>query len=253
MGKEFEELEAWLAAASVYSLPSYKELPSVPLYMEQVVEYVNKTLGPLTRNDRQLLTSFMVNNYVKARIIKEPRKKKYDNDHLGYLLALTTLKRTLTMSEISLLIEMDKDVSTDKSVLYGFFRVMTNDVLQESAQKAASKISQLSKHYDETKAADEAKAIVDLRDSLGLMALRLSIQAGINQAIAEALLQAIAKNLLGEKEFEIEDKPTSHELKKESKLRKGEAKRLAHAKKAKLNKKKSIGVTQEDIIIKKEV
>jgi hypothetical protein len=43
------------------------------------------------------------------------------------------------MSEISMLIEMDKDVSTDKSVLYGFFRVMAKDILQENATKGASK------------------------------------------------------------------------------------------------------------------
>jgi hypothetical protein len=81
----------------------------------------------------------MVNNYVKADILEEPHNKKYSNDQLGYLLAISSLKRVLSMSEISLLIEMDKDVSTDKSVLYGFFRVMAKDILQERATKVSMK------------------------------------------------------------------------------------------------------------------
>jgi hypothetical protein len=44
MDKELEELQAWLKAASSFELPPYKELPNVPLYMEQVVDYINKTL-----------------------------------------------------------------------------------------------------------------------------------------------------------------------------------------------------------------
>jgi hypothetical protein len=41
MDKELEELQNWLKAASSFELPSYKELPTVPLYMEQVIDYIN--------------------------------------------------------------------------------------------------------------------------------------------------------------------------------------------------------------------
>jgi hypothetical protein len=83
--------------------------------------------------------------------LKEPTKKKYTNDHLGYLLAITTLKRVLSMSEISMLIEMDKDVSTDKSVLYGFFKVMAKDILQESAAKVSDKTNSFVATYNREK------------------------------------------------------------------------------------------------------
>jgi hypothetical protein len=236
MDIEIGKLQSWLKTASSYELPSFKELPTVPLYMEQVVGYINQTLSPLTPSDTQLLTSFMVNNYVKAKILKEPNNKKYNVEHLGYLLALTTLKRTLSMSEISLLIEMDKDVSIDKSVLYGFFKVMAKDILQETARKTESKTASFVERYGIDKKVDPVKADIDLRDSLGLIALRLSIQASVDQALAEVILTAIAKETHSEKEFEIESKPTPHEVKRENRLNKGEARRLALAKK--IQKKK---------------
>jgi hypothetical protein len=140
MDKELEELQIGLKPPPLLNCPPYKELPNVPLYMEQVIDYINKTLKPLKIPPiRICLTSFMVNNYVKADILEEPNKKKYSNDHLGYLLAISVLKRVLSMSEISMLIEMDKDVSTDKSVLYGFFRVMAKDILQENASEGLGK------------------------------------------------------------------------------------------------------------------
>jgi hypothetical protein len=231
MDKEIEKLQSWLKIAASYELPSFKELPTVPLYMEQVVGYINQKLSPLTPIDTQLLTSFMVNNYVKAKILKEPNNKKYNVEHLGYLLALTTLKRTLSMSEISLLIEMDKDVSTDKSVLYGFFKVMMKDILQETARKTENKTNSFVVRYAKDKKNNPIQADMDLRDSLGLIALRLSIQASVNQALAEVILTAIAKDTHSEKEFEIESQPSSHEVKRVNRLNKGEARRVALAKK----------------------
>src|SRR5574344_572179 len=220
MDKELDELQAWLKAASSFELPPYNELPNVPLYMEQVVEYINKTLKALNPSEKDILTSFMVNNYVKADILEEPHNKKYSNDQLGYLLAISSLKRVLSMSEISLLIEMDKDVSTDKSVLYGFFRVMAKDILQELAE-------------------GNANAEQNLRDRLGLIALRLAIQSGVDSIISQMLLDEIGKSAHGEKVYEFESTPGHHELRRENKISLAQSKRLAAAKLAAAKKEKS--------------
>ena len=106
MDEELKKLQDWLESASLYELPSYKELPTVPLYMEQVVGYINKTLAPLSPHDSEILTSYMVNNYVKAKIIKEPERKKYNEVHLGYLLAICSLKNCLLASASSSMSEM---------------------------------------------------------------------------------------------------------------------------------------------------
>jgi hypothetical protein len=233
MDKELEELQNWLKAASSFELPSYKELPTVPLYMEQVVDYINTTLKPLKTTDKDMLTSFMVNNYVKADILKEPTKKKYSNDHLGYLLAITSLKRVLSMSEISMLIEMDKDVSTDKSILYGFFKVMAKDILQESAAKAADKTGSFVETYEREKKEGNPNAEQNLRDRLGLIALRLAIQAGVNSIISQMILDEIGKAVHGEKVYQFESTPGHHELRREDKISLAQSKRLAAVKKEK--------------------
>lgn len=231
MDKEVSELIEWLKAASVYELPPYKELPNVPLYMEQVTGYINDILKPLNPTQKDFLTSFMVNNYVKAGILAAPEKKKYTQDHLGYLLAMTTLKRTLSISEISLLIEMDKDVSTDKSVLYGFFRVMAKDILQESAQKTLNKTLSIKEHYDKEAAANNPDAENHLRDSLALIALRMSIQAGVYQALSMSILDSIGKDVRGVTAYQLENTPSHKEKEREMKINAAQSKRVAQTKK----------------------
>jgi hypothetical protein len=239
MDKELEELQNWLKAASSFELPSYKELPTVPLYMEQVIDYINATLKPLKISDKDMLTSFMVNNYVKADILDEPNKKKYSNDHLGYLLAITSLKRVLSMSEISMLIEMDKDVSTDKSVLYGFFKIMAKDIMQENATKVSEKTDSFVATYQRELSEGNPNAEQNLRDRLGLVALRLAIQAGVNSIMAQMILDEIGKAVHGEKVYQFESTPGHHELRREDKISLAQSKRLAAAKKEKTKDSKT--------------
>lgn len=187
--EELTKLKDFLEKASSFELPSYDYLPTVPLYMEQVVSYVNSILAPLSSDDKQLLTSFMVNNYVKAKIIAEPEKKKYNVDHLGYLLAITLLKNVLNMSDISLIIGMDKDVTTDKAVLYRFFRTMSSDIFKDVGGRAKTRIDRFTDTYEKQKEEDPEKAEKYLDDSIGLIALRMSIQATVYQIISQALFE----------------------------------------------------------------
>lgn len=232
MDKELQGLLAWLKAASTYELPPYNELPQVPLYMEQVTGYVNSILKPLNPTNKDLLTSFMVNNYVKADIMKAPEKKKYSVDQLGYLLAITTLKRTLSISEIALLIEMDKDVSTDKSVLYGFFRIMAKDIMQEVASKVSIKAQGISERYQKESMAGNPDAEKNLRDSIGLIALRMSIQAGVYQTISQGILDTIGMSMHGEKIYQQEITPGHKEKEREDKISKAQSRRVAIAKRS---------------------
>lgn len=229
-----DQLLAWLKTASTYELPSYSELPHVPLYMEQVTAYVNSILSPINPGNKDLLTSFMVNNYVKAGIMSAPDKKKYSVDQLGYLLALSTLKTSLSISEIALLIEMDSDVSSDKSVLYGFFRVMAKDILKDVAGKASSKATGIAEHYQKMIDANDPDSEKYLRDSLGLIALRMSIQAGVYQIVSRTILDSIGQKMHGADLYLEENQPGHKEKRREEKITAAQSKRVALAKKAKL-------------------
>ncbi len=230
MEKETQELKKWLEKVSSFSLPDYKMLPSVPLYMEQVILYINNVLAPLSTGEKNKLTSFMVNNYVKAGMLKAPEKKKYTNEHLGYLLAISCLKDTLSMTDLSLLIEMDSRVSSDKSVLYRFFASMSNDVVQDKASVVLSKIESYERRYNKEVTSHNPEAESNLRDALGLTAFRLAIQSEVNQILSKAILKAIAEDMHGEAIWEAVNSRGAHEMKREMKISMAESERIAEAK-----------------------
>lgn len=229
MEEELKNLQEWLDRASSYELPSFKELPNVPLYMEQVTAYINKTLAPMSPKDSEILTSYMVNNYVKAKIIKEPTKKKYNEEHLGYLLAISSLKNSLTMAELSHLIALDADITEDKSVLYRFFAMMTKDVGQNTISLAQQRVNRFAEEYEKNKEKDPEAAERHLIDSLGLIALRMAIRASFERIVAEALLTAIEKGS-SEKVFEEENKKNHKIIKHSAIASDHEAERIASAK-----------------------
>jgi len=238
--KELDELRQYLASTKNVTLPSYAELPSIPLYMEQVVAYVNQTLEPLSTKDRQLLTSFMVNNYVKAKIITEPDKKKYNVNHLGYLLAITSLKSVLSMSDIALLIGMDDDVSSDKSVLYKFYKNMTEDVFHDVGNRTALRVERFYETYEKNKKKDPEQADQYFRDSLGLIAMRMAIQSAVYQQMSHALLQYLAKDMIGDSFDEKDFQPGSHEIRHEMRQAKHAAERVAQIHENAINEKKTL-------------
>jgi hypothetical protein len=237
MEKQVSDLQAWLDKVTKYELPPYSSLPSVPLYMEQVIQYVNEALAPLSYGEKKALTSFMVNNYVKAGMIKEPQKKKYNVEHLGYLIAVTLLKEVLSMSELSLLIEMDGQVSNDKSVLYGFFCVMMRDILHDKAKTVATKLAAYQERYNKEKDDKNIDAEANLRDEIGLTAFRLAIQTQVDQLMTHALISALGEDMHAPKERQIETTPGHKEEERERKISEAETKRLALAKAMKIKEK----------------
>ncbi len=88
-----------------YRCPRWEELPDLGLYMDQVLIVVEGVLRPLFPNDSVVLTSTMVNNYVKQQVLPPSEKKKYRRLHLAALIAITVLKRVLSVAEIKLVLE----------------------------------------------------------------------------------------------------------------------------------------------------
>lgn len=102
----FEQLEESLHN---YSLPTWDDLPDIPLYMDQIVTLLEKYLDLYSKavGTETLITPAMINNYVKLKTIPAPIKKKYSRIHLSYLLIVCTLKQTLDMATINRLMPYD--------------------------------------------------------------------------------------------------------------------------------------------------
>lgn len=93
-------LQDWLEKSREPLLPAWSELPSIPLYMDQVLLYLREVLSFFETDGAPLLTNTMVNNYVKAGVLPHPEKKKYSRAHLGALLMICMLKPVLSLKEI---------------------------------------------------------------------------------------------------------------------------------------------------------
>ena len=88
-----------------FRLPRYAEIPTVGLYLEQTIKYINAYLAPLGCLE---LTGSMVSNYVKKGLIPAPVKKQYFPEQISYLFFVALAKNLTSMENIDLLISVQR-------------------------------------------------------------------------------------------------------------------------------------------------
>lgn len=93
------------ACAAGFALPRYADLPTVGLYLDQTVQFVN---GYFRTFQGVELTASMVSNYVKKGILSHPIKKKYTRDQLACLIYIVVSKTVLSMENIDTLFRMQR-------------------------------------------------------------------------------------------------------------------------------------------------
>ena len=94
-------------------IPRWDELPVIDLYLDQVVNFIEKYLVitlPDNKNDKsnkeKLITKTMINNYVQQKIMEPPEKKKYNRKHIAYLFVICILKQVYSINDIDKLIKL---------------------------------------------------------------------------------------------------------------------------------------------------
>ena len=92
-----------------FRLPRYAEIPTVGLYLEQTIKYINSYLAPLGCLE---LTGSMVSNYVKKGLIPPPVKKQYYPEQISYLFFVALAKNLTSMENIDLLISVQRETYT---------------------------------------------------------------------------------------------------------------------------------------------
>lgn len=89
-----------------FHLPRYDQIPDFGLYLEQAVRYVNSCIAPL---GGAMLTSAMVSNYVKQKLIPAPQKKLYAAEHLARLLFIAVVKPVVSLDGLRLMFGIQED------------------------------------------------------------------------------------------------------------------------------------------------
>ena len=100
------KLRRWEKFLAAYRLPEWDAIPDFGLYMEQVVQLLKQYLSylPPGLKQSQTITSAAINNYVRTKMLPEPRKKKYYRVHIAYLIMICTLKQSLSLSMLQTLL-----------------------------------------------------------------------------------------------------------------------------------------------------
>ncbi len=111
---------------------SWENFPDIGLYMDQVISYLPRQLIHYGEGD--LLTSAMVNNYIKDGLLPRAEGKRYSRVHLGYLTAICVLKQVLSVKETSRLITAGTDRKQSPEALYAYFCRQLSAALTETAE-----------------------------------------------------------------------------------------------------------------------
>lgn len=126
--------------------PTWQELPSIDLYLDQVLILVNQY------SDNQApLTASMINNYVKHRFIPKPEKKKYTRRQLSQLLIINYLKSVFSIQDIYHLLD-DLTKVDDLEKVYSYFVDNINGLEKNKSPEIIFSACQTIKKYQETKA-----------------------------------------------------------------------------------------------------
>lgn len=100
-----EQIEALYSAIDrgfVSSEIAESDVPSLELYMDQIITLLEEGLAPDRRaSDDKLITKTMINNYSKDGLLHRIKGKKYSKQHVLMILLIYHLKQSLSISDIS--------------------------------------------------------------------------------------------------------------------------------------------------------
>lgn len=144
----------------------FDHLPDIDLYLDQVITYLSR--DQIQGSPEAELTSSMVNNYVKEKLLPRANGKKYDREHLVYLKMINALKQVYNVKEI-------------KAILNSFTPGQTAPEIFDTYQRAL------------IDATDQVAADLDKSNGEHL-AIRLAVQSYVYKMVSQRLLQAVSQS-----------------------------------------------------------
>lgn len=112
-----------------YRAPRWEDFPDIELYMDQVISVLERYLSLFAPEGEKAITSTMINNYVKQKLIAPPANKRYGRSQLVFLFVICILKKFMQLSRIKMLLEnLRKDKSDEEA--YAFFAAQLDDALR---------------------------------------------------------------------------------------------------------------------------
>jgi Domain of unknown function (DUF1836) len=107
---------------------SIEDIPSIDLYMDQVIQLFEKTFAPTKRNDAEkILTKTMINNYAKGKLFFPVKNKKYSKEHIILIALIYQLKGVLSIGDIKTILNgINEKLLGDEIDLEQFYKSYLN-------------------------------------------------------------------------------------------------------------------------------
>ena len=181
------KLRRWSHYLRHYQLPTWEQIPTLGLYMDQVLTLLSRYLPFLPRKvkEEQIITTSAINNYVRMKLMPAPEKKKYNRIHIAYLIMICALKQSLTMSEIQ--------------------RILPNGLTEEEVK---TNYEAFIRQY-----ADSAQIFISMVESMAakLLAAESADEADVNSFVLSTAVMTNFSRLLTTKLLDLQDCPYSEE------------------------------------------
>ena len=133
---------------SNFHLPRWNELPTIDLYIDQLVSLLEQYLSGYITNDNEkddkIITKTMINNYVKHNVLKSPVNKKYNREHIASLFVIFTLKQVYSINDIKKLIHLAVETSSIEQAYDRFCAELEKAIRIVFAEKHYIKSNKLS-------------------------------------------------------------------------------------------------------------
>ena len=172
----------------------YEEIPSIDLYMDQVITLFENNLSGNKRSEEdKILTKTMINNYAKDKLLMSIKNKKYSKEHIILMILIYNLKQSLSIADIKYLISpLVKDIEGNKDIevskLYKNYlniKALDIEINEKLVKDKYEAIDSMVKNEDEKN--KEYEMIL-------LTALSLINTANIQKRLAEKIIDNYFKN-----------------------------------------------------------
>ena len=131
-----------------FHLPRWNELPTIDLYIDQLVSLLEQYLAGYIKSDNEkddkIITKTMINIYVKHNVIKSPINKKYNKEHIASLFVIFVLKQVYSINDIKKLIALAIETSPIELAYNRFCSELEKAIRIVFAEKNYVKNSKLS-------------------------------------------------------------------------------------------------------------
>ncbi len=128
-------------SAFEWNLIQLKDIPRIPLYMEQLTSFFDEALAGARRDEAdKILTKTMINNYTKEGTLPRPNGKKYSREHMIRLMYIFMLKQVLSLQDIKRmfdLMESDNNIET----IYGTYLEMVGDYREQHLENLKARMA----------------------------------------------------------------------------------------------------------------